>query len=72
MARNENTVVARELRERNDAELRSLLGTKVEELHKVEFKKALGQLRETHTLKSLRRDIARLRTVLHERKEQQG
>ena len=67
MAKNDNTVVAKELRDRTDAELESLLGTKAEELHRGKFKHALGQLRETHTLKVLRRDIARIRTVLTQR-----
>ncbi len=67
MAKSEDGVVVKELRERADAEVRSLLATKVEELHGVKFKKALGQLQETHTLKVLRRDIARLKTVMTER-----
>jgi large subunit ribosomal protein L29 len=66
MAKNENMVVAKELRERSEAELRSLLAAKVEELHKVKFNHALGQLRDTHTLKLLKKDIARLKTVLKE------
>jgi large subunit ribosomal protein L29 len=67
MAKNENIIVAKELRERGDAELRSLLASKREELHGVEFKQALGQLRETHTIRLLKRDIARLQTLLRER-----
>jgi len=57
----------KELRERGEAELRSLLASKSDELHKVRFKHALGQLRQTHTLKALKRDVARIETVLHER-----
>ena len=68
MAR-DTTVVVREVRDRNDAELRSLLEAKNEELHEHKFKHALGQLRETHTLKELKRDIARLNTVLREREK---
>ncbi len=67
MAKSEDSVVFKELRKRADAEVRSLLAAKVEELHGVKFKKALGQLQETHTLKVLKRDIARLQTVLRER-----
>jgi large subunit ribosomal protein L29 len=66
MAKNENMVVAKELRERSEAELRSLLASKLEELHKVKFNHALGQLRDTHTLKLLKKAIARLETVLRE------
>ena len=76
MAQNDEMIVAKELRERGDAELRSLLASKTEELHGVNFKQALGQLRETHTIKLLKRDIARLQTLLRERelqaKEQQA
>lgn len=67
MAKKENQVVAKELRGQAEAELRSLLATKVEELHKANLKKAIGQLRTTHQLKLLKRDIARLSTVLNER-----
>jgi large subunit ribosomal protein L29 len=75
MAKHENTIVAKELRERSEAEIRSLLASKIEDLHKASFKHALGQLQETHTLKLLRRDVARLNTVLREQsraKEQQA
>lgn len=67
MAKNANMVVAKELRERNDDELKSLLAEKYEELHSARFKHALGQLDKTHGLKFLRRDIAKMRTVLAER-----
>ncbi len=67
MAKNEKTVVTKELRTRADAELSSLLAAKVEELQKARFKHALGQLRTTHTLKALRREVARIETVLAQR-----
>lgn len=62
----ENTVIVKEIRGRGDAELVSLLDSKAEELHQVKFKHALGQLQTTHELKQLKRDIARLKTVLGE------
>lgn len=67
MAKRENQVVAKELRGQAEAELRSLLATKVEQLHKAKLKKAIGQLRTTHELKLLKRDIAVLSTVINER-----
>ena len=70
MAVADSRVVAKELRERSDGELRSLLSAKTEELHKAKFKQALGQLSETHILKVLRKDVARLQTVLNQRREQ--
>ena len=68
MAENDNIVVVKEARDRSDAELRSLLDSKREELHQVRFKHALGQLDKTHSLKQLKRDISRLSTILSERK----
>ena len=59
-----------QLQERNNAELHSLLGSKAEELRKARFKHAMGQLRETHTLKVLRRDIAKVHTLLARRPRQ--
>ena len=67
MAEGNNKVLASELRERNDAELQSLLNEKVEELYGVKFKKALGLLGESHLIGQLKRDIARLKTILNER-----
>ncbi|MBN1959522.1 MAG: 50S ribosomal protein L29 [Deltaproteobacteria bacterium] len=61
-----NQIAAKELRERGKAELESLLVSKTEELQKVRFKHALGQLRTTHTLLALRREIARITTIMHE------
>jgi len=64
----ENNVVLREIRKRPEAEVKSLLLAKTEELQKLRFKQALKQLRTTHTIKNLKRDIARLKTVLGERR----
>lgn len=66
-------IAAKQLRERGEAELESLLASKTDELQKARFKHALGQLRTTHTLRSLRREVARIETVLRERTQpQQG
>ena len=56
-----------ELKARGEAELQSLIATKLEELRKFRFKHAMGQLRETHVLRNLRRDIAKVRTALRQR-----
>ena len=63
----DNQMPAKELRTRGDAELKSMLASKLEELTKSRFKHALGQLRNTHTLRTLKRDIARIETVMKER-----
>ena len=65
-----NQTPAKELRERGEAELKSLMATKQDELQKVCFKHALGQLRQTHQVKSLKREIARLATLLAEKAPQ--
>ena len=59
--------MVKEVRERADNELRSLLDAKREELHQAKFKHALGQLDKTHILKQLKQDISRISTVLRER-----
>ena len=63
----ETNVNPNELRNRPEAELKSLLLAKSDELLKSRFKHELKQLRTTHTLKNLKHDIARLKTVLNER-----
>ena len=68
MADNDNRILVKELRSRGDEELVSLLESKIEDLHGANFKHAVGQLEHTHSLRQLRRDIARLRTVINERR----
>jgi len=63
----ENTVIVKEMESRSDAELTSLLASKAEELHNARFKHALGQLAKTDSLKSLKQDIARLKTIQRQR-----
>ena len=65
----ETTVQVKDLRERPAAELTSLREAKLEEYHKAKFKHSLGQLRETHRLRQLKRDIAKLTTVLREKSQ---
>lgn len=64
----EDRVVAKEIRDRSESELEVLLSGKREELHKIKFKHALGQLQETHLVKGLKRDIAKIETVLGEKR----
>ena len=63
----EGTVIAKEMQSRSDSELKSLLAEKREELHGARFKHALGQLSNTSLLGGLKRDIARLKTILRQR-----
>ena len=58
---------ANELREKNDQELRELEEQLREEMFRMRLKKHTNQLQEPHRLKETRRDIARIKTILHER-----
>ena len=69
---NDNTIQVKEVRDRPDAELVSLREAKLEEYHKAKFKHELGQLRETHRLGQLKRDIAKLSTLLAARANRQA
>lgn len=58
---------AKDLRELNDKELLSTLKEAQETLAKQRFQHALKQLQDTAYLGILRKDIARMKTILHER-----
>jgi len=58
---------AKDLRELTDDELRILLEESKETLAKQNFQHALKQLHDTSYLKILRRDIARIKTIIKER-----
>ncbi len=58
---------AAELRELSAEELRQRVDDLVEERFNLRFQKTLGQLTSPIRLRQLRRDIARLHTVLRER-----
>ncbi len=57
---------ARELRELSEVELRNKERELVDQLFKLRFQHSLGQLENAAKLKNLRRDIARIKTVLKE------
>jgi large subunit ribosomal protein L29 len=63
----DNTIIIQEIRARGVPELESLLAGKTEDLHNANFKRALNQITQTHRLKQIRKDIARIRTVLNEK-----
>ncbi len=58
---------ARDLRELNDQDLLAALREAEETLAKHRFQHALKQLHDTAYLRILRKDIARMKTILHER-----
>jgi large subunit ribosomal protein L29 len=58
---------ARELRELNDVELEQRLNEAREELFNLRFQSATGQLDSTARIGHVRKDVARIETLLRER-----
>jgi large subunit ribosomal protein L29 len=63
---------ASELRELDADELASKLAEAKEELFNLRFQNVTGQLDNTNRLGEVRRDIARVLTVMHERERDGG
>ncbi|NIM59090.1 MAG: 50S ribosomal protein L29 [Candidatus Aminicenantes bacterium] len=60
---------ARELRELSEDELERKEAELKDQLFKLKFQHALGQLENAMKLKSIKKDIARIKTILLENKE---
>jgi len=58
---------AKDLRDLNEAELKMTLKEAQETLAKQRFQHALKQLQDTAYLKILKKDIARMKTIMQER-----
>jgi large subunit ribosomal protein L29 len=56
-----------QLKEKSDQELSDLEGQLRDELFRLELKHYTGQLQNTSQLRNARRDIARVKTILHQR-----
>ena len=63
---------AEEVRDLTDAEIRDQIVQAKEELFRLRFRSATQQLENPSLLKSLRRDIARMNTILREREIKNG
>ena len=61
---------AQELRVKNESELRKELTGLLQEQFNLRMQRGTGQLPTPHGLRSVRRDIARIRTVLNEKKRE--
>ena len=59
---------AKELRTRNEAELQSLLDEAEDQLFKARLENATHQLDNTTRIATARREVARIKTVINERK----
>ena len=58
---------ANEIREMTGEELQKKLGELKEELFNLRFQHAINQLDNPHRISDVKRDIARVMTVLHEK-----
>ena len=59
---------AEDLRSLDNNELENFLEEAEENITRLRFQNRLGQLDDTSNIKTLRKDIARMKTILHERK----
>lgn len=57
---------SKEIRALNPEEVKSKIADAREELMKLRFQQVTGQLTDTSRLRSIRRDIARMETILSE------
>jgi large subunit ribosomal protein L29 len=63
---------AADVRAKTDDELTAQLETLGKERFNLRFQRANGQLENTARMREVRRDIARIRTILGERRRQAG
>jgi large subunit ribosomal protein L29 len=56
-----------EIRNLPDGEIKTKLEEAYEELFNLRFQKSIGQAKDPNRMKMLKRDIARIKTILHER-----
>ena len=61
---------AKEIREKTVAELNELLNKKKEELFNLRFQDAINQLENPMRISAVKKDIARVKTVLREKEIQ--
>ena len=61
---------AQDLRRKKEGELREELTELLKEQFNLRMQRGIGQLATPHDLRRVRRDIARLRTVLNEKKKE--
>ncbi|EGQ3757886.1 50S ribosomal protein L29 [Staphylococcus pseudintermedius] len=63
---------AKEIRDLTTSEIEEQIKSSKEELFNLRFQLATGQLEETAIIKTVRKTIARLKTVARERELEQG
>jgi large subunit ribosomal protein L29 len=62
-------VTADEIRDLTDNEIETKIGEAQEELFRLRFRGATQQLENPSLIRKLRRDVARMKTILSEREE---
>ena len=60
---------AQDMREKNETELREELSGLLREQFNLRMQRGIGQLATPHDLRRVRRDIARIKTVMNEKKK---
>lgn len=67
-------VKPKEIRDMDEVELKTKLQSLKEELFNLRFQQSTGQIENPMRIKEVRKNIARLKTIMHERqtKAQQG
>ncbi len=60
-------MTAKEIRELSNTEIKQQIETLKDELFNLRFQQATGQLANTARMKTVKKDIARMKTVLTER-----
>ena len=61
-------MTSKEIRELSPAEISTKLRETREQLTQLRLRKHTGQVEKTHELRTLRKDVARLETVLNQKK----
>lgn len=59
----------KDLRELTDEELNHILNESVETLARLRFQKSLSQLQDISSIRILRKDIAKIKTIISERQK---
>ncbi|HIW17890.1 large subunit ribosomal protein L29 [Faecalicoccus acidiformans] len=65
-------MLAKEIREKTNEELLAQIDALKEELFNLRFQQATGQLENTARLKTVKKTIARIKTVMTERENTKG
>ena len=60
---------AHDMREKNEVELREELSGLLREQFNLRMQRGIGQLATPHDIRRVRKDIARIKTVLNEKKK---